>query len=136
MHTGEREAVEMAATGTGSTLPVVAGPPAVAATRIELSAAARARLAQVVGGVGGAVGLRLSVLADGCTGALYDLELVDAVPDDHREVDVDGVRVFVEPHEHARLDGVRIDHVDHASGGGFAIQRTVAADPCGCGFAA
>ncbi len=84
-------------------------------------------------GVEGDVGLRVAVLPGGCSGFQYGLNVEDGPEADDEVLDVNGVRVFVDPFSAQYLEGVEIDYVTSMMGQGFTFQNPKASGGCGCG---
>lgn len=84
-------------------------------------------------GVEGQVGLRVAVLPGGCSGFQYGLNIEDGPESDDEVIDVEGVRVFVDPFSAQYLDGVEIDYVTSFMGQGFTFRNPNASGGCGCG---
>ncbi|MDZ7779424.1 MAG: iron-sulfur cluster assembly accessory protein [Gemmatimonadota bacterium] len=84
-------------------------------------------------GVEGDTGLRVAVLPGGCSGFQYGLNIEEAPEDDDEVLDVQGVRVFVDPFSAQYLDGVEIDYVTSFMGQGFSFRNPNASGGCGCG---
>jgi iron-sulfur cluster assembly accessory protein len=80
-------------------------------------------------------GLRVFVQGGGCSGFQYGLMIEDGEPtaDVDRVVEVNGVRLFVDPISVRYLKGAEVDFVDNLSGGGFTIKNPNAKSTCGCG---
>jgi iron-sulfur cluster assembly accessory protein len=80
-------------------------------------------------------GLRVFVQGGGCSGFQYGLMIEDGEPaaDVDRIVEVNGVRLFVDPISVRYLKGAEVDFVDNLSGGGFTIKNPNAKSTCGCG---
>ena len=76
--------------------------------------------------------LLVSVLSGGCSGYIYDLQIVDRA-DDCQELLIDGIKVLVPNLASHLLDGIEIDYVDKLMGGGFRINNPNASSSCGCG---
>lgn len=79
------------------------------------------------------VGLRVAVLPGGCSGFQYGLNIEDAPEADDEVLDLDGVRVFVDPFSAQYLNGVEIDYVSSMMGQGFTFRNPNASGGCGCG---
>ena len=77
--------------------------------------------------------LLVGVLSGGCSGYMYDLQIVESTDQDCQELTVDGFRVLVPNASSHLLDGIEIDYVDRLMGGGFKINNPNAASSCGCG---
>ena len=77
--------------------------------------------------------LLVGVLSGGCSGYMYDLQIVESTDQDCQEVKIDGFRVLVPNASSHLLDGIEIDYVDRLMGGGFKINNPNAESACGCG---
>ncbi len=84
-------------------------------------------------GANQAVGLRVAVLPGGCSGFQYGLNIEDAPEADDEVLDLDGVRIFVDPFSAQYLTGVEIDYVSSMMGQGFTFRNPNASGGCGCG---
>lgn len=84
-------------------------------------------------GAGEASGLRVAVLPGGCSGFQYGLNIEDEAQDDDEVLDLDGLRVFVDPFSGQYLSGVEIDYVTTMMGSGFTFNNPNATGGCGCG---
>lgn len=77
--------------------------------------------------------LRVFVQGGGCSGMQYGMTF-EAAPEVYDEVvEVDGVRLVVDPTSIEYLRGATIDFVDSLMGGGFRIDNPTAVSSCGCG---
>ncbi len=78
-------------------------------------------------------GLRVFVSGGGCSGMQYGMSLdAEAGPFDH-VLEVQGIRLYVDPTSMMYLEGSVIDYEDSLMGGGFRINNPNAASTCGCG---
>jgi iron-sulfur cluster assembly protein len=78
-------------------------------------------------------GLRVAVLPGGCSGFQYGLN-IEETPDQEDEVlELEGLRVFVDPFSAQYLEGVEIDYVTTMMGSGFTFRNPNASGGCGCG---
>lgn len=77
--------------------------------------------------------LRVFVSGGGCSGMQYGMAFEEAPKDFDRVVEVDGVRLIVDPTSMMYLEGATIDFVDSLMGGGFRIDNPNAVSSCGCG---
>ncbi len=84
-------------------------------------------------GVEGHSGLRVAVLPGGCSGFQYGLNVEDGPEAGDEVLDVNGVKVFVDPFSAQYLEGVEIDYVTSMMGQGFTFQNPSASGGCGCG---
>ena len=77
--------------------------------------------------------LLVGVLSGGCSGYMYDLQIVESTDQDCQEIEIDGFKVLVPNATSHLLDGIEIDYVDRLMGGGFKINNPNASSSCGCG---
>ena len=84
-------------------------------------------------GAADTAGLRVAVLPGGCSGFQYGLNIEDEPQADDEIVDLNGVRLFVDPFSEQYLDGVEIDYVTTMMGAGFTFKNPNASGGCGCG---
>ena len=84
-------------------------------------------------GVQEGAGLRVAVLPGGCSGFQYGLNIEDGPEADDEVLDVQGIRVFVDPFSAQYLEGVEIDFVTSFMGQGFTFRNPNASGGCGCG---
>ena len=100
---------------------------------IALSPAAAARVALIAEKQGKPAMLRLSVEGGGCAGFQYKFGLADAIADDDRVVETDGVRLVVDDVSLDLVRGSVIDFVESLGGAAFQVRNPQAASGCGCG---
>ena len=79
--------------------------------------------------------LRATVLAGGCSGYTYDLELVDKdnIRKSDIKIDQDGIKVIVDQESTEFLNGISIDFIDSLKESGFKFNNPNATQSCGCG---
>jgi iron-sulfur cluster assembly protein len=77
--------------------------------------------------------LRVFVSGGGCSGMQYGMAFEENARDFDKTVEVDGVRLIVDPTSLMYLQGATIDFVDSLMGGGFRIDNPNAVSTCGCG---
>ncbi len=77
--------------------------------------------------------LRVFVSGGGCSGMQYGMAFEESAKDYDHTVEVDGVRLIVDPTSLMYLQGATIDFVDSLMGGGFRIDNPNAVSSCGCG---
>ena len=77
--------------------------------------------------------LLVGVLSGGCSGYMYDLQIVEYTEQSVQELEIGGFRVLVPSASSHLLDGIEIDYVDRLMGGGFKINNPNAESSCGCG---
>jgi iron-sulfur cluster assembly accessory protein len=77
--------------------------------------------------------LRIAVQGGGCSGFQYALGFDRGPQDGDNEIEMNGVRVVVDPFSAPYLVGSEIDFVDALMGAGFAINNPNVQAACGCG---
>jgi iron-sulfur cluster assembly accessory protein len=77
--------------------------------------------------------LRVFVSGGGCSGMQYGMAFEESPRDFDKTVEVDGVRLVIDPTSLMYLQGATIDFVDSLMGGGFRIDNPNAVSSCGCG---
>ena len=108
---------------------------AVESTLVTLTSAAAQRIKSLKAekGLTEEHGLRVFVSGGGCSGMQYGMAF-DANPQaTDRLVEIDGVKLIVDPVSLPYLLGANIDFVDNMMGGGFRIDNPNAVSTCGCG---
>jgi len=80
-----------------------------------------------------AAGLRVAVLPGGCSGFQYGLNIEETPAEDDEVLELEGLRVFVDPFSAQYLEGVEIDYVTTMMGSGFTFRNPNATGGCGCG---
>jgi iron-sulfur cluster assembly protein len=79
------------------------------------------------------IGLRVGVMPGGCSGFKYEMSIDEAPAADDLVVDLEGVRVFVDPFSAPYLQGVTVDYVSTMQSQGFTFDNPNATGGCGCG---
>ena len=77
--------------------------------------------------------LRATVLAGGCSGYSYDLELVDNKSNEDIELLNNKIKIIVNNESAELLNGTTIDFVDTLKESGFKFINPNATKECGCG---
>ena len=78
-------------------------------------------------------GLRLYVEGGGCHGFQYGMNFDEKPGEEDKVIEVDGVKIFIDPTSLEYLKGTTVDYINSMIGGGFSIQNPNAASSCGCG---
>jgi iron-sulfur cluster assembly protein len=78
-------------------------------------------------------GMRLFVSGGGCSGYQYGVRLEGESGADDTILDVDGIKVLVDPATQPLIDGLTIDFVDTITETGFKFDNPNAKAACGCG---
>ena len=77
--------------------------------------------------------LRISVLSGGCSGSVYNLEIINKLIKSDLNFKKSGINVAVDKKGIEKLDGVEIDFVDNLNESGFKFNNPNAQKECGCG---
>ncbi len=77
--------------------------------------------------------LRVFVSGGGCSGLQYGMAFEGNPQEYDTLVEIDGVRLVVDPTSLMYIGGATIDYVDSLMGGGFRIDNPNAVSTCGCG---
>ncbi len=78
-------------------------------------------------------GLRVAVVAGGCSGFQYGLELDEQSSEKDKVFNEKGVKIIVPKESMEFLRGSKIDFVESLQGGGFKITNPNVKSSCGCG---
>jgi len=78
-------------------------------------------------------GLRIFVSGGGCSGMQYGMALEGKPSEFDTVVEVEGVKLVVDPTSLMYLGNASVDYVDNLMGGGFRIDNPNAVSTCGCG---
>jgi iron-sulfur cluster assembly protein len=78
-------------------------------------------------------GLRVGVKGGGCSGLSYSLGFDKEAREGDKLVEIDGVRIFVDPKSLFYLSGTQLDYTDGLNGKGFVFNNPNATKSCGCG---
>ncbi len=76
---------------------------------------------------------RLNVLAGGCHGLRYDMQLIDQLNPDEQILRQQGVAIVVSDRTALQVTGLQIDFADDLMGGAFQFQNPQAVKICDCG---
>ncbi len=79
------------------------------------------------------VALRVSVDGGGCSGFMYNYQLVDSVNSDDFILENSGVKVAIDPISQEFLEGCTIEFVQELGSNYFQITNPKATAKCGCG---
>ena len=78
-------------------------------------------------------GLRVRVVAGGCSGFQYSLNIEEESKNGDTIIDQEGVKLFVDMFSGQYLNGITIDYVSNMMGSGFTFENPNATGGCGCG---
>ena len=79
------------------------------------------------------IGLRISVDGGGCSGFMYNYELVDSFTEEDYIITHQGVKVIVDPISQEFLNGCLVDFIQELGSSYFQITNPKATAKCGCG---
>ena len=77
--------------------------------------------------------VRLRVIGGGCAGFTHDMYFEEQVNEMDETVEVDGVKVIVDPLSFQYLEDVEVDYTDGQFGRGFKFNNPNVKGSCGCG---
>ena len=78
-------------------------------------------------------GLRIFVSGGGCSGMQYGMALEGKPSEFDTVIEMEGVKLVVDPTSMMYLGNASVDYVDNLMGGGFRIDNPNAVSTCGCG---
>ena len=78
-------------------------------------------------------GLRVSVADGGCSGFSYKLDFAKEEKPGDMILELNNLRVYIDPASVPYLNGTTIDYVSSLYGGGFKFSNPNASGTCGCG---
>lgn len=101
---------------------------------VTVTTAAAARLRELLAAQGaGAAGVKLGVKSTGCSGMSYTMDFA-RTPDGTAEVvELDGVRIYVDPMAVMYVVGTEMDFVTDKFGASFVFRNPNEKSRCGCG---
>jgi iron-sulfur cluster assembly accessory protein len=103
-------------------------------TLINVTPAAAAKIRELMAQEGDAeYGLRMRVLAGGCSGFQYQMALEETPTDNDQVFTSNGIKVFVDNKSAMYLAGVQVDYKNTLMESGFNITNPNAQATCGCG---
>ena len=101
---------------------------------IKITPSAVARIAELIAkDKNKQVALRVSVDGGGCSGFMYNYQLVDAINSDDFILADQGVKVAIDPVSQEFLEGCTIEFVQELGSNYFQIINPQATAKCGCG---
>ncbi|MEZ2419732.1 HesB/IscA family protein [Luteibacter sp. RCC_6_2] len=100
---------------------------------IQITPAASDRMRAFLAKAPDAAGVRFAVKRMGCSGFGYVVDLADAVGEDDKVLDIDGIRVVVDPKSMPLVDGTLIDFQRQGLNASFVFHNPNATGECGCG---
>ena len=77
--------------------------------------------------------LRVAIQGGGCSGFQYGLGFDSGAAEGDVELELEGVRVVVDPYSAPYLKGATVDYLNGLQESGFKIDNPNAVSSCGCG---
>jgi iron-sulfur cluster assembly protein len=104
-------------------------------TLITLTPVAAAKIKELMAEEpeGGSLVLRVAIQGGGCSGFQYGLGFDSGSAEGDVELELEGVRVVVDPFSAPYLEGSSIDFLNSIDESGFKIENPKAVASCGCG---
>ena len=78
-------------------------------------------------------GIRISVRTKGCTGLAYALEFADEAPPKDELIEVEGLKVLIDPQAVMFILGSQMDYKEDKLSSGFVFTNPNEKGRCGCG---
>jgi iron-sulfur cluster assembly protein len=100
---------------------------------IQITPAASDRMRSFLAQAPEATGVRFSVKRMGCSGFGYVVDLAGSVAPEDQVMDIDGIRVVVDPKSLPLVDGTLIDFQRQGLNASFVFHNPNATGECGCG---
>ena len=101
---------------------------------ISLTPAAASRVRELLADKGpDALGLKLGVKPSGCSGFSYQLDFAREIEPGAEVVDLDGIRLVIEPRAVMYVLGTELDFVEDKLGAQFVFRNPNEKARCGCG---
>jgi len=77
--------------------------------------------------------VRVAVMGGGCAGMTYALTIDSEADEDDILIELDHVKVYIDPHSASILEKTTIDFVSMGLNEGFVFNNPEANTTCGCG---
>ena len=78
--------------------------------------------------------IRVAVVGGGCSGFTYILDFTEDVDEEDIQLDIPGVRVYIDPHSADILKNTTVDYQSGLQQQGFVFRNPDANSTCGCGM--
>ena len=103
-------------------------------TLVNVTPKAAARAKELLASKGMPDGsLRVFVVGGGCSGYQYGMALAQEVEADDTVINVEGVRILIDPDSAGLIGGAEVDYVEDLMKSGFTIYNPNATASCACG---
>lgn len=101
---------------------------------ISLTPAAASRVRELLAKQGqDALGLKLGVKPSGCSGFSYQLDFAREIEPGAEVIEVEGIRLVIEPRAVMYVLGTEVDFVEDTLGAQFVFRNPNEKARCGCG---
>ena len=95
---------------------------------------AHRKLQEILNFEPGDVVLTVAIHRGGCSGYLYDMQIIDRPEGEGFQFDeIDGIPVAITDYDSSLLGGIVVNFQDSLMGGGFKIENPNADKECSCG---
>ena len=78
--------------------------------------------------------IRVAVVGGGCSGFTYILDFTQDVDEEDIQLDIPGVKVYIDPHSADILKNTTVDYQSGLQQQGFVFRNPDANSTCGCGM--
>ena len=78
--------------------------------------------------------IRVAVVGGGCSGFTYTLAFTEEIDEDDIQLDIPGVKVYIDPHSADILKNTTVDYQSGLQQHGFVFRNPDANSTCGCGM--
>ena len=99
---------------------------------VNLSESAKSEIKKLITQEKDTDGVRLSLLAGGCSGLSYHMEF-DKIKENDFVSENDEIKVIIDPKSALYLNGITLDYQGGLNGKGFTFSNPNATKSCGCG---
>jgi len=79
------------------------------------------------------VALRIAVDGGGCSGFMYQYNLVDKINEDDFIIKINDIKILIDPLSQQFLDGCTFEFIEELGSSYFQIKNPNATAKCGCG---
>ena len=101
---------------------------------LSVTAAAAAQLRKLIGKHNPeSAGVRVAVREGGCNGMTYSMDFADEGDPADEVMEIDGVRLLIDPMSVMYLVGTEMDFVEEKLGASFVFRNPNEKGRCGCG---
>jgi iron-sulfur cluster assembly accessory protein len=99
---------------------------------ITMTDRAAEKILQLLAGKDEGNGLRVKIVAGGCSGFEYKMAIDGPAPEDE-VFEKNGARILLDPESFTHLNGTELDYKDELMQSGFVFNNPNVKGTCGCG---